>query len=283
MVLYADIATASDEAPMDELLTVKQVQELLKVDRITVYRMLKDGRLSGIKIGHEWRFPRHEVTSFISGAASSIRSEAAGVLPLHCVQLIQNVFADVAEVGAVTCAPGGMPLTDVSNPCRFCALMLSSRSGRSACAESWRRVEQAREDGGSGTRFTQCHAGLSYASSAIEANDGPVASILAGQFYLDPPDPQTLELRVRLLAEQHNIDPQELLAAAEEIHTLDARKRSQMGHWLDSVARTFADIGRERAELVGRLRNIAAMTVLDTAGVAGAGRSPIPSPQESLI
>jgi excisionase family DNA binding protein len=263
---------------MDEVLTVRQVQSLLKVDRITVYRMLKDGRLSGIKIGHEWRFPRRDVSAFISSAApsSTLAEVAAGALPLHCIQLIQNVFADVAEVGAVTCAPGGVPVTEVSNPCRFCALMLASPSGRVACSESWRKAEQppvAVESGDPGAAFTRCHAGLSYACSAIGPQGNPIASILAGQFFVDAPDPQALEDRVRLLAEQHNIDPRELLAAAEEIRTLDERKRAQLGHWLDTVARTFTDIGRERAELVGRLRDIAAMTVLDKA----------PVPQESLI
>ena len=46
---------------MGDLYTVKQVQDLLKVDRITVYRMLQDGRLKGIKIGHQWRFNASEL------------------------------------------------------------------------------------------------------------------------------------------------------------------------------------------------------------------------------
>ena len=45
----------------DTLLTTRQVQELLRVDRITVYRMLNDGRLKGVKIGQQWRFPAREV------------------------------------------------------------------------------------------------------------------------------------------------------------------------------------------------------------------------------
>ena len=49
---------------MGDLFTVKQVQDLLKVDRITVYRMLQDGRLKGIKVGHQWRFNQSEVQRF---------------------------------------------------------------------------------------------------------------------------------------------------------------------------------------------------------------------------
>ncbi|MCA9947998.1 MAG: helix-turn-helix domain-containing protein, partial [Anaerolineales bacterium] len=38
---------------MEDLLTTRQVQELLQVDRTTVYRMRKDGRLTGVKVGQQ--------------------------------------------------------------------------------------------------------------------------------------------------------------------------------------------------------------------------------------
>lgn len=46
---------------MDDLLTTRQLQELLQVDRITIYRMLNDGRLQGFKVGGQWRFSRQAV------------------------------------------------------------------------------------------------------------------------------------------------------------------------------------------------------------------------------
>ena len=50
---------------MEELLTTKQVLDILQVDRTTIYRMLKDGRLSGVKVGQQWRFPRSEVEDLL--------------------------------------------------------------------------------------------------------------------------------------------------------------------------------------------------------------------------
>lgn len=46
---------------MDDLLTTRQLQDLLRVDRITIYRMLNDGRLRGFKVGGQWRFSPREV------------------------------------------------------------------------------------------------------------------------------------------------------------------------------------------------------------------------------
>jgi excisionase family DNA binding protein len=51
---------------MDDLLTTRQVQEILQVDRITIYRMLQDRRLKGVKIGQQWRFARREVERLLN-------------------------------------------------------------------------------------------------------------------------------------------------------------------------------------------------------------------------
>jgi excisionase family DNA binding protein len=252
---------------MDELLTVNQVRALLKVDRLTVYRMLKDGRLNGVKIGHEWRFSRHEVDTFLAGKLgdSSIPGEASmqllpaseGDLPMHCVELIQQVFADVAGVGAVTLSLDGEPLNEMSNPCKFCRLMLSSPSGLRACAGSWRALA-SRPAGG----FATCHAGLQYAVSPIQLDGRPVARLVAGQFYLDAPSEGEESSHIDRLAQKHGLDHTTLGRAAVEIHVLDEREKDQMQRWLKHVALTISSMGHERAELIGRLRSIAAITAL---------------------
>jgi excisionase family DNA binding protein len=252
---------------MDELLTVNQVRSLLKVDRLTVYRMLKDGRLNGVKIGHEWRFSRHEVDTFLAGKLhdSSAPDEAPkqlpfaseGDLPMHCVELVQHVFADVAGVGVVTLSLDGEPLDEMSNPCKYCRLILSTPSGRHACAETWHKL--ASRPSGS---FATCHAGLQYATAPIELDGRPVARLVAGQFYLNAPSTGENAARIERLAQKHGIDHTTLGRAAAEIHVLDERERDKMQRWLKSVVLTISSIGRERAELVGRLRSIAAMTTL---------------------
>ena len=111
---------------MTELLTSKQVQDLLQLDRTTIYRMLKDGRLSGVKVGSQWRFRRQEIDELLSSADTYDDSETipSEVLPVHCIQSIQNVFAQIAEVGAVTTDRHGQPITEISHCTQFCKLML---------------------------------------------------------------------------------------------------------------------------------------------------------------
>jgi excisionase family DNA binding protein len=253
---------------MDDLLTTKELLELLRVDRTTVYRMLRSGRLTGIKLGGQWRFARSEVNSLLAGATSAVGAESSGrtvspvALPLHCIQHIQSIFAEVAGVGAVTVAPTGEPLTEMRYSCRFCNLILSSPSGRRACIASWNRLAEQSERR---PRMVTCHAGLQYARARIEVTGHLEAMFIAGQYYTEAPDLDAEAARVQHLADTHGLDSAALAEAATELTVLDDHKQARIGDWLQNVAHTFEEIGRERAELIGRLRQIAEMSTLEPA------------------
>ena len=121
---------------MEDLLTTRQVLEYLKVDRITVYRMLNDGRLKGIKIGQHWRFPRSEVERLVNGAPSTEerrngepptagrrdgdtqpepgQAEPSSSFPTHCAQTIQDLYSEVSQISALIVDLDGEPLTEIT-------------------------------------------------------------------------------------------------------------------------------------------------------------------------
>lgn len=250
---------------MTELLTVREVQDLLKIDRITVYRMLKDGRLTGVKIGAHWRFARPQIDALLTVPHTPAHPPLPAtdqVLPLHCVQLIQDVFAEVAEVSVVTTTPAGEPLTTVSRPGPFGRLLQTSERGGQESLATWRRI--AGESCGPDA-FLTCQADLHYTGAPVVVDGMPVAVVIAGPFYTTAPDPGAEAVRLARLARTYHLDPPALSAAAGQIPVLDARKRAQIPAWVQSVASTFAEMSRERAALVSRLRSIAAMTILETA------------------
>ena len=201
---------------MDNLLTARQVQEMLNVDRTTIYRMLKDGRLVGVKVGQHWRFSAREVNELLAGNPKTVEIEpvaAENALPLHCMQPVQDVFAELAEIGAVTTDNKGNPLTRISNSCDFCKLILGSDEGRAACVTSWHKlVEQEKTS----PEFTTCHAGLQYARARIEVNGELIALLVSGQFYGSAPDAQEEAERIRSLARTYNIDESLLKQAAKK-------------------------------------------------------------------
>jgi len=246
---------------MGDLLTTREVSELLAVDRTTVYRMINDKRLVGIKVGQRWRFPREEVEALLGGKPSPATPDLPReIIPVAAIQAVQDVCAEMVEVGAVTTDNNGTPLTTLSNSCRFCNMIQSTESGAQACQDSWRNLAEQSDQN---PRFVTCHAGLQYARAQIEVQQEPRAMIIAGQFYTIPPDAVRNEETLRELAGRHGLDPEVLLSAAADLPVLDERKRNEISTWLLRVAQTFANLAEDRAKLLNRLQRIAEMSTVD--------------------
>lgn len=247
---------------MDELLTTKQVQDHLQVDRTTIYRMLKDGRLQGVKVGQQWRFPRPEVEALLTTASVPARDTprlSREILPIHCLQSIQDVSAETVEIGAIITDTDGLPITTISNSCDFCNLILSTESGQEACIESWRKLANQHEKL---PKFFTCHAGFQYARARIEADGVAPAVFVAGQFFTTPPDPVVRQAQIQRLAEKHGLDADELAAADRPEHVLSKATQAKITNWLQKLADTFAIISLERADMLDRLQRIANISAL---------------------
>jgi excisionase family DNA binding protein len=249
---------------METFLSARQVQDLLQVDRTTIYRMLKDGRLTAVKVGQQWRFHASKVDDLLAIASRADEREvpiSANILPLHCMQPVQDVFAEIAGIGAVTTDKEGRPLTRISNPCDFCKLILGSEDGREACIASWHKIAtQSKTD----TLFITCHAGLQYTGAPIEVKGELIAALVAGQFYLQQQPPEVEQERLHGLAEKYHIDPELLSRAVRSVQVLDERKTTQISGWLEKVTGTFEEISSERAGLMYRLEQISVMSNLGT-------------------
>jgi len=245
---------------MEELLTTRQVQDLLKVDRITIYRMLQDGRLKGVKIGQQWRFPRREVERLLGRTAPAPEPEAvdlASGFPTHCVQTIQDLYAEVSGLSAVVIDENGNPLTEASRPCDFCRLLWGSESGKKACRESWKEIA-GKAQGNSGV-FT-CHAGLQYLVSPILDEGKPVAWFLSGPCYWQAPLPEEESAYNQMLAARHNLPMDELRAARRAIRIIEPQARERVLTWPAAAARAVQSILRERISFIERLQQIANLT-----------------------
>lgn len=57
----------------DEILTLKEVAEYLKLAEKTAYRLSAEGKLPGFKVGGSWRFKKEDIESWIQ---AQIRSGA---------------------------------------------------------------------------------------------------------------------------------------------------------------------------------------------------------------
>ncbi len=253
---------------IDPLLTTRQLQDLLQVDRITIYRMLKDGRLEGFKVGGQWRFSRQAIERWLQEQradldvpepppATADLQPSAEALPLSCIQAIQDIFAEALGVGTVTTAVDGTPLTPIAHSCDFCNLILSSEGGRQRCIGSW-RAAAART--GDAPNLATCHAGLCYVWGRITVRGEFVAATHAGHFLDTPPTGDEWPARLAELAAAAGADQQKLHQALARVPVLDQTRQQQIPRLMHRVAATFSEIGEERLSLLGRLRRIAEIT-----------------------
>lgn len=245
---------------MSALLTTRQVESLLQVDRTTVYRMLKDGRLRGIKVGNHWRFPQSEIDellSFTPQETNPIETPIHDVLPLTCMQGMQNVSAEAMGISATITDTAGKPLTKTSNPCHFCQLIRSSNKGRAACQAHFARLAQQAKS----RPHLTCHAGLQCTSAPITVNNRETAVFIANEHTFSP----TLNNRqrhIQQVANTYELDSAALSIAASEFSAPNTHQQEKLAGWITRLTDTLSEIGQERADLLGRLQRIAHMSAV---------------------
>ena len=49
----------------NDIMTIREVSELLKINEKTAYRLAAEGKLPGFKVGGSWRFERQEISNWI--------------------------------------------------------------------------------------------------------------------------------------------------------------------------------------------------------------------------
>lgn len=49
----------------ENLLTLEQVAQYLRIDKFTVYRLVTQGKIPAFKVGNQWRFKRNMVEAWL--------------------------------------------------------------------------------------------------------------------------------------------------------------------------------------------------------------------------
>jgi len=62
------------EAMTDEILTLKEVADYLKLAEKTAYRLAAEGKLPGFKVGGSWRFRKDEIEKLTKGEMSNLKT-----------------------------------------------------------------------------------------------------------------------------------------------------------------------------------------------------------------
>ncbi|HSM02521.1 MAG TPA: helix-turn-helix domain-containing protein [Acidimicrobiia bacterium] len=124
-------------------LTTRDLQELIRVDKSTIYRMADAGRLPAIKVGRQWRFPEDAVMAWLGAAAPGDGATVhaapglADLVPAPIAQAIADLAAEAMGVMVVITDMDGRPLTEVTNPCGLYRAVAKEPGVLSRCVEMW--------------------------------------------------------------------------------------------------------------------------------------------------
>jgi len=253
---------------MTEMLTAKEMQGLLQVDRSTIYRMAEAGRLPAIKIGKQWRFPADQVENWLgtktimpsSQAFSLVQpkakadmpsSDLESLLPLECVELILDTYADLLGVMLVVTDMDGNPISQISNPCGLFDTISQKPDALQKCIHSWHELATTIN---LEPRFHKSHLGLLCTRGMVRVGKELKGMIVAG--CVAPKNwPPSLE-EIGNIAREFNVTPEKITTHLEDVYFLDESQQSKVLEYVQRIANIIAHIVSERNVLMGKLEAI---------------------------
>lgn len=166
------------------LLTARQVQDVLGVDRSTIYRMAEDGRLPAIRVGKQWRFARGDILAMLDAVAHTtpprhplaIRSAASSVDRVAAT-VATVVASELLGVMMLVTDMTGQPLTAVANPCQWFVEHPVDTEAMRFCTAEWRELADTHD---LTPRFRLGNQGFECAQSFIRRGTELVGMVLAG-------------------------------------------------------------------------------------------------------
>lgn len=250
---------------MSEFLTTRQLQDILHVDRTTIYRMADGGRIPAVKVGSQWRFPRQSIEGWlktqspvgatVQDAAAPNESDLSKLIPLECVQRIQDAFADILGVMLVVTDLNGQPVTTPSHVCRLYALAQRSPAAQQQCRQEWAALARQPD---LQPAFSYSYLGLMHTRGLVrvgsELRAMVVVSGIAPTFW--PP----ADTEIARLTEYLDASEAEVRRAIAQAFALSDDQRRQVLTYVQRIADIVAHITNERKILFTKLHNIAELT-----------------------
>jgi excisionase family DNA binding protein len=252
---------------MTTMLTTKDVQELINVDRSTIYRMAETGKLPAVKVGRQWRFPASEIEAWLAVDSETKAESEAGyetttdlstmLLP-GVAKPLADLLGDIFGVMVLVTDLEGEPLIEPSNPCGLFQFVHQLPAAELLCSGTWREFATD-EDPSPGFRSTPL--GFECARGFIRVGiDLKGMVIMGGVATADwPPPPE----QIQILADKLDVDVSQLAQHVDEVFYLEPGRQSSIIEFLPRISSLFSRIARERSRLVDRLDTIASLAGSD--------------------
>lgn len=238
---------------MPTLLTAKDVQEILLVDRSTVYRMAEDGRIPAVKVGRQWRFDSAEIYNLL-GTQPTLKQQTNqqtfqptsnghlhAILPLDCIQLVQDGFADALNVMIIITDMHGNPITEPSNPCGLFTALHAYPQVWQTCVDHWHDMAAKPVIA---PQFTHSSMGLLCARGLIRVGHSLEGMVFVGGLAPENWPPSGAQLDS--LAHNLGVTVDLLQPHLEDVYHLNSAERDHVLALIQRIADIVSHIASER-------------------------------------
>jgi len=249
---------------MTSMLTTKDLQELINVDRSTIYRMAESGKLPAIKVGRQWRFPAEEIEAWLAGGEKiSSAPPQTDELPVGDLadMLLPGVAKPLAEllgsifgVMVLVTDMEGSPLVEPANPCGLFKFVHNHPTTNPLCAETWRELGT---DPDRLPRFRPTPLGFECARGFIRVGPEVKGMVIMGG--IAPSEWPPAADQVRAIAAELGVPADNVADHIDEVFYLDRSHQAWVLEYLPRISSLFSRIARERSRLVDRLDTIASL------------------------
>ena len=238
---------------MSQMLTAKEIQSLLDVDRSTVYRMAEDGRLPAIKVGRQWRFPAQKIEDWLGEQQFTLASAselahgetAVDPFPLQCVQMMQDAYAEALDVMLIITDMTGQPITQFSNSCGLFTAIGENDVLWEKCMLHWHEMADSLN---LQPHYIDSYLGLLCTRAFIRVGTELKGMVFVGGIAPDswPISPE----RVQVIAADLGVAPQLLSDHLQEVYFLPPRQKEKVLVVVQKIASVVSHILHERHQLM---------------------------------
>lgn len=249
---------------MMKLLTTKELQVMLQIDRTTIYRMAEAKRLPAIKVGNQWRFPEDQIKSWLQRQTTVL---APGTQPLEgtngvaaigtllskeYVRFIQDSFAMAFGAMIVVTDMDGNPVADVSNPCGLFRVINQTPNAIQKYIENWSHPDATP---GLEPQLIKDRLGLLGARGLVRVGTELKGMVIGGG--IAPADWPPESAQVAATAAAFGLPPEALTPHLHEVFYLDEAQQDLVLSLVQRIADVLAYTATERLALMEKLNSIA--------------------------
>ena len=204
-------------------LTTQDVQQLIRVDKSTIYRMAESGRIPAIKVGRQWRFPADDIRRWLREQGSTLAEPKRTQRSPTAAHDLAALFADLFGVMVIVTDIDGQPITAPVNPCGYFASIADVPEAIDRCLAEWRSMSSEYD---LEPHLRPSHMGFLCARAFVRSGNELTGMVIVGGIAPDEWPPS--EGEIDAIAGELGVEKGRLAANVNDVYRLDPEKRSAL-------------------------------------------------------